>query len=226
MLLGRASYINSTAVGCPIPAWVGRTRPPAYILYSHDGTTYSTINALFAVVGEAATVAIRTPADRTNVRSGATAMIPRVKLEIVDANDNSLLAADPLTTRWASIAIWYDGAIEPISWDNSSVTAALKNVIDWVSRAETADEPALSALAGKTAVICAASPGGLGGLRGLVHLRAILGNLGITVLPDQLAVPSAHSAFAEDGTLADPKQAARVRALGTTLAQHLAKLLR
>jgi NAD(P)H-dependent FMN reductase len=109
---------------------------------------------------------------------------------------------------------------------NSSVTAALKNVVDWVSRAEADDEPALSALYGKTAVICAASPGGLGGLRGLVHLRAILGNLGITVLPDQLAVPGAHSAFAEDGTLTDPKQAARVRALGTTLAQHLAKLLR
>lgn len=109
---------------------------------------------------------------------------------------------------------------------NSSVTAALKNTIDWVSRAESDDEPALSALSGKTAVICAASPGGLGGLRGLVHLRAILGNLGITVLPDQLAVPGAHSAFAEDGTLTDPKQAARVRALGTTLAQHLTKLLR
>jgi NAD(P)H-dependent FMN reductase len=109
---------------------------------------------------------------------------------------------------------------------NSSVTAALKNAIDWVSRAEAADEPALSALSGKTAVICAASPGGLGGLRGLVHLRAILGNLGIVVLPDQVAVPSAYSAFAEDGTLADPKQAARVRSLGTTLAQHLAKLLR
>ncbi len=109
---------------------------------------------------------------------------------------------------------------------NSSVTAALKNAIDWVSRSESADEPALSVLSGKTAVICAASPGGLGGLRGLVHLRAILGNLGITVLPDQVAVPAAHAAFTEDGALNDPKQAARVRALGATLAGHLAKLLR
>lgn len=109
---------------------------------------------------------------------------------------------------------------------NSSITAALKNAIDWVSRSESAGEPPLSVLSGKTAVLCAASPGGLGGLRGLVHLRAILGNLGITVLPDQVAVPSVHTAFSEEGSLTDPKQAAKVRALGAALAGHLARLLR
>ena len=108
---------------------------------------------------------------------------------------------------------------------NSSVTAALKNAIDWVSRSDSDDEPALSAYTGKTAVLCAASPGGLGGLRGLVHLRAILGNIGVTVLPDQVAVGGAHTAFREDGSLTDDKQAARVRGLGTSLAQHLSKLL-
>ena len=108
---------------------------------------------------------------------------------------------------------------------NSSVTAALKNAIDWVSRVESDDEPPLSALGGKTAVLCAASPGALGGLRGLVHLRAILGNLGITVLPDQIAVPKSHEAFAEDGSLTDPKLDARIRGLGRTLATHLGKIL-
>ena len=108
---------------------------------------------------------------------------------------------------------------------NSSITAALKNTIDWISRAETDDEPSLSALTGKTAILCAASPGGLGGLRGLVHVRAILGNLGITVLPDQVAVGNAHAAFRGDGTLADEALAARVHQLGATLARHLQKLL-
>lgn len=108
---------------------------------------------------------------------------------------------------------------------NSSITAALKNAIDWVSRVDSDDEPMLSALSGKTAVLCAASPGALGGLRGLVHLRSILGNIGITVLPDQIAVGNAYQAFAEDGFLTDPKQAARVKALGATLAKHLAKQL-
>lgn len=108
---------------------------------------------------------------------------------------------------------------------NSSITAALKNAIDWVSRADRDDEPMLSALSGKSAVLCAASPGALGGLRGLVHLRSILGNIGITLLPDQIAVGNAYQAFAEDGSLTDPKQAARVKALGATLAKHLAKQL-
>jgi NAD(P)H-dependent FMN reductase len=108
---------------------------------------------------------------------------------------------------------------------NSSITAALKNAIDWVSRAETDDEPPLVAFTGKTAVLCAASPGALGGLRGLVTVRSILGNLGVTVLPDQVAVSKAHEAFKPDGSLADEKQAAKVKKLGTHLAQHLAKLL-
>ena len=81
------------------------------------------------------------------------------------------------------------------------------------------------AFTGKTAILCAASPGALGGLRGLVHVRAILGNLGVTVLPDQVAVSKAHEAFRADGSLTDEKQAARVKKLGTQLAQHLAKLL-
>lgn len=108
---------------------------------------------------------------------------------------------------------------------NSSISGALKNAIDWVSRAETDDEPPLVAFTGKMASLCAASPGALGGLRGLVHVRAILGNIGITVLPDQVAVSKAHEAFRADGSLADEKQAAKVKKLGTQLAQHLAKLL-
>ena len=68
-------------------------------------------------------------------------------------------------------------------------------------------------------------PGGLGGLRGLVPLRMLLGNLGITLLPDQIAIPSAFQAFGTDGRLVDPKQEAVVRALGAKLAEQLKKAL-
>jgi NAD(P)H-dependent FMN reductase len=108
---------------------------------------------------------------------------------------------------------------------NSSITAALKNAIDWVSRAESDDEPSLVAFTGKSAVLCSASPGALGGLRGLVHVRAILGNIGVTVLPDQVAVSKAYEAFNEDGSLADEKMAGRVKKLGAHLTHQLAKLL-
>ena len=119
----------------------------------------------------------------------------------------------------------HDGLIIASPEYNSSITAALKNAIDWVSRGESDDEPSLSALTGKTAVVCSASPGGLGGLRGLVHLRAILGSIGITVLPDQIAIGKAYEAFTPDAALADEKQQARVKALGSNLAKHLMKLL-
>lgn len=107
---------------------------------------------------------------------------------------------------------------------NSAYSAALKNSIDWVSRGDSADEPPISALGGKSAVIMAASPGGLGGLRGLVPLRMLLGNLGITLLPDQIAIPSAFNAFGPNGQLVDPKQEEKVKALGAALATHLRKL--
>lgn len=119
----------------------------------------------------------------------------------------------------------HDGLIIASPEYNSSVTAALKNAIDWVSRTSTEDEPSLSALSGKSAIILSASPGGLGGIRGLVHLRSILGNIGITMLPDQMAIPKAYEAFAGDGSLSDAKQQGRVKALGAGLAQHLQKLL-
>jgi NAD(P)H-dependent FMN reductase len=95
---------------------------------------------------------------------------------------------------------------------NSSLSAALKNLIDWLSR-PVDGEPPLACFKGKTAALFAASPGALGGLRGLVHLRAILGNIGVLLLADQLAVGKANEAFAPDGSLANPKQAAMVKAI-------------
>ena len=142
--------------------------------------------------------------------------------------DEDLEAANgmPATAKeLKQLFLEHDGLLIASPEYNSSVTAALKNAIDWVSRTESDDEPPLAAFKGKSAILCAASPGALGGLRGLVHLRAILGNIGVTVLPDQVAVSKAYEAFRPDGSLADEKQAARVKALGATLARHLAKLL-
>ena len=107
--------------------------------------------------------------------------------------------------------------------NNSSVSAALKNAIDWASRPEPG-EPPLVCFRDKVAVIMAASPGGLGGLRGLVPLRSILSNIGVLVLPDQKAISGAGEAFADDGRLKDAKQQAAIEKLGAKLAGVMARL--
>ncbi|MCC5627666.1 NADPH-dependent FMN reductase [Nostoc sphaeroides] len=106
---------------------------------------------------------------------------------------------------------------------NSSLTPVLKNAIDWASRPAPNEAP-LAAFAGKVATIMSASPGGFGGLRGLVHLRSILGNIKVLVLPDQIAVSKAYEAFNPDGTLVDPKQQESIEKLGDGLTKILLKL--
>jgi chromate reductase len=108
---------------------------------------------------------------------------------------------------------------------NSSITGFLKNTIDWVSR-PAPNEPSLVAYQGKLAALMAASPGQLGGLRGLVHLRAILGNIGVLVLAEQVAVPQAMQAFHDDGSLKDAKQQSNVQNLGRKLVELAGKVRR
>jgi NAD(P)H-dependent FMN reductase len=119
--------------------------------------------------------------------------------------------------------IEHDGLLWSCPEYNSSITAVLKNTIDWVSRPQPG-EPGLVAFTGKAAVLMSASPGALGGLRGLVHVRSILGNINVIVLPGQVAVTKAHEAFNADGTLKDAKQHASIENLGKTLAEFLKKV--
>jgi NAD(P)H-dependent FMN reductase len=106
---------------------------------------------------------------------------------------------------------------------NSSITPLLKNAIDWASRSEPG-EPSLDCFKEKTAVLMSASPGGLGGLRGLGHVRSILSSIGVIVLPAQKAIGSAYQAFDENGNLKDEAQQAAIMQLGSQLATVTAKL--
>jgi hypothetical protein len=58
----------------------------------------------------------------------------------------------------------------------------------------------------------------------LIHVRVILGNISVIVLPDQLAVGKAHEAFNADGTMTNLKQRTAVEVLGANLAKILSKL--
>ena len=84
---------------------------------------------------------------------------------------------------------------------NASVSPLLKNALDWISRVR--DDAGVSGQVFKTRVFAlgSASPGGFGGMRGLMQIRHVLElGLGALVLPEQIAVP--HAMTAEHKALA------------------------
>lgn len=106
---------------------------------------------------------------------------------------------------------------------NGTYSALMKNTLDWASRRRDGEKP-LECFAGKLAAVCAASPGPLGGMRGLFQLRYLLGILGVTVLAEQVTVGRAGEAFGADGSLLDEKSRVSATALGASLATALARL--
>lgn len=117
----------------------------------------------------------------------------------------------------------HDGLLIAAPEYNSSITAVLKNAIDWVSL-PAPSESFLVAFRGKVATLMSASPSALGGLRGLVHVRSILENIGVIVLPEQVAIAKAGDALNPDGSLKDPTQQAGIEELGHALASFLLRL--
>ncbi len=80
---------------------------------------------------------------------------------------------------------------------NSSMPAAIKNLIDWVSRFRP--QP----FNGKQALLMSASPSMVGGNRGLWALRIPFEHLGARVYPDMFSLAQAHQAWASEDTLKD-----------------------
>ncbi len=80
---------------------------------------------------------------------------------------------------------------------NGSMPGVLKNTIDWTSRFRP--QP----FNGKQAFLMSASPSMAGGRAGLWALRVPLEHLGARVYPDMFSLAQAHTAFSEEGTIAD-----------------------
>ena len=92
---------------------------------------------------------------------------------------------------------------------NGSLSPLLKNSLDWLSR-QGDDLRLRAAYGGKVIGLMAATDGGLSGLRGLVHLRQILSNLGAHGHPEQFALSQAGSALDGDVRSRDPQNRAMV----------------
>lgn len=144
-------------------------------------------------------------------------------LPLMDEDEEKLHGMPENARAFKESLFSHDGFLISAPEYNSSITPLLKNAIDWASRREGGEKP-LEAFAGKVAALMSASPGALGGLRGLVHLRAILGNIRVIVLPDQIAVAKAHEAFDSSGRLKDAQQQAGIEGLGKGLVAVLRKL--
>lgn len=129
----------------------------------------------------------------------------------------------PYVLKFKEVLLSHQGLLISCPEYNSSISGVLKNAIDWASRSLPGEAP-LACFANKVAGLLSASPGALGGLRVLVHVRSILGNIQVLVLPDQIAVAKAQEAFSADGTLKDAKQQAAVYNIGSQLAKMLIKL--
>lgn len=110
-----------------------------------------------------------------------------------------------------------DGVLLACPEYNAGMTGVLKNALDWCSRIPSAHgRPRV--FTEKPVALVAASPGRLGGIRGLAHTRLVLIEMGAHVSPVDCAVGAAHEALGEDGTPAAP---ATAELLDKTLARLL-----
>ncbi|NCJ07220.1 NADPH-dependent FMN reductase [Synechococcales cyanobacterium C] len=156
-----------------------------------------------------------------------------VPVTVIDLRDYSMPLFDQdlearsglpaVVLRFKALMKSHQGLLLACPEYNSSMTPLLKNTIDWASRPEP-DEAPLTCFKSKVSVLMSASPGGLGGMRGLVHVRSMLSNLGVLVLPEQKSISAASNAFDAQGNLKDATQQSAITHLGERLATVISKL--
>jgi chromate reductase, NAD(P)H dehydrogenase (quinone) len=106
---------------------------------------------------------------------------------------------------------------------NSGISGVLKNTIDWISR-PVPDMKPLAAFDRKVACLMSASTGGFGGMRGLMALRFILGNIKVMIIPETVSIPKAAEHFDEEGKLKEEKRIHSLNHLGERLTEVIKKL--
>jgi NAD(P)H-dependent FMN reductase len=145
-------------------------------------------------------------------------------MPVYDADLESAQGLPENAKRFKQLLVDHHGVLVASPEYNSTITAALKNAIDWASRAQPG-EPPLVAYRGKVAGVMSASPGALGAIRSLATIRALLSHLGMIVVPAQLGVPRANEAFDAAGELKDDKQRAAIEKIGADVVEFVQKLV-
>ena len=137
-------------------------------------------------------------------------------MPIYDGDDEATDGLPENAIKLKQLFIEHSGVFIASPEYNSSFSALLKNI----SRPHVEKERPLSAFSDKVAALASTSPGALGGLRGLVPLRMLLGNIQVMVIPEQLAIGGGMTAFDDQGKLTDEKQQ---RALGLIVARLISE---
>jgi len=97
---------------------------------------------------------------------------------------------------------------------NASITPLLKNTLDWISRVREGDEPPLAAYRNRAFALGGASNGTYGAMRSLMALRQVLElGCGALVLPDQIAVREAATAFDDRDNFIDARTGKLMKAV-------------
>ncbi len=113
-----------------------------------------------------------------------------------------------------------DGVVFVSPEYNASLTPLMKNTIDWMSVISKDGGKPLQAYKGRIFAMASASPGGLGGIRALNHLRAVLLNVGAQMISEQVAVGHAATAFDDDDKLKDERAAQLLVEMCQSLLHH------
>jgi len=144
-------------------------------------------------------------------------------MPIYNADDHEKNGFDANALKLQKLLHEHDGLLIASPEYNASLSAALKNTIDWTSR--KSDEFKLGEVfKGKVGTIMTESPGAFGGLRCLGHLRDVLTILLVNVLPLEIAVGKVHEMFDGEGVeMTNEKMKGILEDLGASLVDMLRK---
>ena len=147
-------------------------------------------------------------------------------MPIYNLDEHERNGFDERALAFQGLLTQHDGFLIASPEYNGSLPAALKNAIDWASR--PSDEyPRSGVFFGKFAAMMSSSPGSLGGVRSLAHLRGVLTSISVNVLPQEIAVPFAEEKFiGDEDEMIDEVMKGRLEELGALLVEMLKKMYR
>jgi chromate reductase, NAD(P)H dehydrogenase (quinone) len=126
-------------------------------------------------------------------------------------------------TAFAELIAAHHGVFLASPEYNAGYAPLLKNALDWATVAKPSAPG--TGFSGKVFALGAASPGAMGGYRGLTMLRTVLElGFGATLVPEMVSVGNAGTAFKDDGSLSDERTAGFLDTVSAKLIAMAAKL--